>query len=108
MIKSKNVGGDNIFVITVQMPVASRHFIHRWAIYRHNGGESIKNKRKKEVMEIIQKELVYYGISNEVTEKWDAASEEFWEKYLEGEKEANEWLMKNYPYLLSKKKEEEA
>lgn len=100
MRKSKNMGGEPIFIFKIEMPVSRGIFAHAIAGYFHeSGGEFNPTMTKREGIQILKKGLRLNGVEGVDTNHWDGATIEFVKAYQDAYRASLKWLEKNYPYL---------
>lgn len=100
MRKSTNMGGQPIFLFTIEMPVSKFIFAKAIAGYYHeSGGKLNPSSTKTDVLNILKKGLMLNGVEGINTEHWDGASMEFVADFQNAYDAAIEWIERNYPYL---------
>lgn len=94
--KSKTVGGNNCYMITIKMPVSRGVFATALADHFVCSGDWVTEKlTRSRAFEILKNRLFFYGLNGEYEEVPENIIEEHNELY----RQAEIWITKNYPYL---------
>ena len=100
MRKGINKGGDNIFIIKVDMAIDKHAFAK--AIAHHHWRKNIEfdpSMKRSDATSILKQELFHHGVSGVYTDHWDAASEEYIGVFDRVYDATLRWIDINYPYL---------
>lgn len=100
MRKSTNMGGQPIFLFTIEMPVSKFIFAKAIAGYYHeSGGKFNPSSTKTDVLNLLKQRLMFNGVEGISTEHWDGAPMEFVADFQNTYHAAIKWIELNYPYL---------
>lgn len=103
MKKTYTAGGDAAFVVNVKPICTLQNFATALAEESYNGASiDFKMLKKNKAMDILKSRICWHGRMGEYGVSASIGSD-YIEDYNSKYTEAKEWVIKNYPYLTTKK-----
>lgn len=104
MRKSFLESGVPIFVVKIESYVSASVFITSLTDYYYvNQLEFDTRLSKREAVKILKRQLFTYGVQGEHMDGFFEAANDVWPLYEAIQKQARDWVQKNYPYLIKEK-----